>query len=383
MDKVFIRREKKSDPGFDVQTIMGNRKTKGALGIEIEVEGTRLPKGDDTPAPWKYVHDGSLRGHDNAEYVLARPIEFSALPDALDKLWAVFKTHKSTFDDSNRTSVHVHMNVQTFHFNRLTSFIALYLIVEEVLTKWCGENRVGNLFCLRAKDAPAVVTNIKKFIQNDGRHELRDTLHYAALNIHALAKYGSLEVRTLRGVSDPQIILDWVGILQRLYDLSKEFTDPRDICAMFSGTGPLAFFTTILGDKADIVRAGVSMSDDEIRDSMYDGVRMAQDVCYCRDWSVFKPIDLAPDPFGRSARKIAASLASAIGGQPVAVGGYGEYEVEYGEPEYDDPMPQTISTAQYIQQMSAATSQPLPPVQQTTTSEFWEPSWAQSASTPE
>jgi hypothetical protein len=41
-----------------------------------------------------------------------------------------------------------------------------------------------------------------------------------------LAKFGSLEVRTLRGCTDPQTI--WIGsaILERLYVLSAEFDRP-------------------------------------------------------------------------------------------------------------------------------------------------------------
>jgi hypothetical protein len=132
--------------------------------------------------------------------------------------------------------------------------MALWYTFEEVLTEWCGEHRVGNLFCLRAMDAPAIIAQLRKFIKNDGQSQLSEHLHYAGLNAHALAKFGSLEVRTLRGCSDPQTIIDWVGILERLYNLSAEYEDPRDICGAFSSEGPLAFFEKILGDKVPVVR---------------------------------------------------------------------------------------------------------------------------------
>src|SRR3546814_4763102 len=96
-----------------------------------------------------------------------------------------------------------------FHLIRLCSFFALYFLVEELLTAWCGEHRVGNLFCLRAKDAPAIVSEIKKTLQNEKIY-FHDGMHYAGLNAGALTKFGSVEIRSLRGVNDKQIIEDWV-----------------------------------------------------------------------------------------------------------------------------------------------------------------------------
>jgi hypothetical protein len=193
--------------------------------------------------------------------------------------------------------------------NRLTAFIALYLCFEEVLTEWCGDHRVGNLFCLRGKDAPGALTKIKRFIQSDGQTELHDNLHYAGLNTNALTKFGSLEIRTLRGPTDFSIIQDWVNILERLYKLSAEYLDPRDIPALFSQQGPLEFFNTVLGEQGQVVRDGIDFDDERVRDSMYEGIRLAQDLCYCRDWGNFKPVGLKDDPFGRDMRKVVKAMA--------------------------------------------------------------------------
>jgi len=326
MRDIFVKKEEKDEAGFNIGVALSRKSTKGEIGIEIEVEGNKFPKPPgyegthhavslpDTKY-WSYVHDGSLRGQDNAEYVLTKPVMFSEMEGAIGELFGRLQKFGSVIEDSNRTSVHVHLNCQSFHFNRLTSLMALYFTFEEVLTEWCGEHRVGNLFCLRAKDAPAIVTQIKRFIRSDGRSDLRDHLHYAGLNANALFKFGSLEFRSLRGVSDPSIILDWVGILERLYHLSAEFQDPRDICAMFSGEGPLAFFDSILGDKSSVIRKGISFNDDQIRESMYDGIRLAQDLCYCRDWDRFKAIEVKPDPFDRDIKKVMKKLAGNTLGQ--------------------------------------------------------------------
>jgi hypothetical protein len=337
---VFVKKDLKPKPGFNVMTALNRKKKVGDVGLEIEVEGKKLPREDTTPSPWAFHVDHSLRGEENGEYVLQFPIAFDAVPVALETLWKAFYDKGSVLDDSNRTSVHVHLNVQEFHFNRLTSFMALYFAFEEVLTEWCGEHRVGNLFCLRAKDAPAIVTQIRNFIRTDGKRELREHHHYAALNSNALHKFGSLEFRTLRGVSDPKIILQWVGVLRRLYDLSSEFKDPRDIPALFSAEGPMAFFDTLLGENAAVIRSGIGMSEEDIRSSMYTGIRMAQDLCYCRDWDLFQSVELKADPFGRDPKKIMKKFMTAVNSDAAASDDYAiGNEGEYYEQDEGPPMP--------------------------------------------
>jgi hypothetical protein len=320
MPSEFIRREGSVKPGFNIGMTLARKPTAGAVGIEIELEGKNLPHEDLTPSPWGYHVDHSLRGEDNGEYVLNKPIEFDDVPKALATLWKTFDKCKSSFDDSNRTSVHVHLNCQEFHLNRLTAFLALWYALEEPLTEFCGEHRVGNLFCLRAVDAPAIITHLRTFIREDGSYPLNEMLHYAGMNPNALHKFGSLEVRTLKGCISPEPIETWISILERLYKLSADFPDPREIPASFSSGGPLSFFDNLLGDKADIVRAGIGWSNQDISDAMYRGVRLAQSLCYCRDWDEFKAIEVKPDPFGRDSRKLAGKIAAqaVMGDSPAA-----------------------------------------------------------------
>lgn len=297
--KVFYKKSNKRSTNFDIATLMGKTsRTSGEIGIEIEVEGNKFKK-ESIVAPWVYHKDGSLRGQDNAEYVLSAPILFSDVPKAVENLWKMFSDYGSVLDESNRTSVHVHLNMQNFYLNRLCSFMAMYFSIEEILTAWCGEHRIGNLFCLRAKDAPAIVTQMKRFIRTDANIEIRDGMHYAGLNTQALAKFGSLEIRSLRGVKDPAVILNWVSVLERLYKLSDDYPDPRVICDQFSGLGPMEYLHFILGDLYPVVRNNIEYDNQQIMEALYDGIRLAQDLCYCRDWSKYKPHDLKADPFGR------------------------------------------------------------------------------------
>lgn len=292
-----------------IYKIMGTQEVSGEIGMEIEVEGNKFPKheygdyeevdGHLIPDEWRYVRDGSLRGVDNAEYVFRQPLKFDEVEGALNNLWDMFDNYGTVLDDSNRTSVHVHLNVQQWHLNRLTSFVALYLCVEELLTQWCGDHRVGNLFCLRAQDAPAIVSQFKSFIKSGGEGGFNNNLHYSGMNFAALGKYGSIEIRSLRGVNNPDTILTWVKILQRIYNLSAEYKDPRSVCEGFSQEGAMALLHKILGEYTNSLISEIEYNNSQIIRAVHSGIRLAQDVCYCADWSKFKELKVTKDPFMR------------------------------------------------------------------------------------
>lgn len=321
MKKVFRYESPARTSNLPILSLLGLKSYKGEVGIEIEVEGNKFPKDNSNvghprneyiPDTWAYHKDGSLRGNDNAEYVTRKPLKFSEVPQAVNELWQMFAAYGSVLDVSNRTSVHVHLNAQSFHLNRLCSFVALYLSVEELLTEWCGQHRVGNLFCLRAKDAPAIAEIVKVFLQDKWQgkamNPFPDSLHYAGLNLHALSKYGSIEVRTMRGAIEPEEVIRWVEVLQHIYELSAEFTDPRDICENFSGRDVMEYARMVLGKHANTIFQDIAYNEDMIRNSLYDGIRIAQDLCYCRDWSAYVPTKLDEDPFRRPAKKVLQSM---------------------------------------------------------------------------
>lgn len=300
---VFVKKQSalpKKD--LTVAGLTGKRTKAGHVGLEVEVEspvGRSLPR-DNLGNQWYYEQDGSLRGADNGEYILRRPINFDAVDGTLDELWACFKAVNAKLAVSDRTSIHVHLNVMPFFQNRLVALLALWYIFEEPLSYWCGEERVGNMFCLRAKDGPAILTQIREYVESKGAIKLPEqTHHYAALNVSQMWTHGSIEVRTLRGVTDPALIKQWVGILKKLYDLSTKYTDPRSIIEEFSLEGPMDFFRSVFREDAEAIYKECGMTDDEFRASLYEGVRYAQELTYARDWSDFKPEVVPEDPFGR------------------------------------------------------------------------------------
>jgi hypothetical protein len=103
-------------------------------------------------------------------------------------------------------------------------------------------------------------------------------------------------------------------MLRRLYELSASFEDPRRIPEMFSEMGPMAFFEEIMGPMAPVLRRDIHHSDQEIRDAMMEGIRLAQDLCYCRNWSEYKEVSIKEDPFGRSANKVWQQMTQHLDG---------------------------------------------------------------------
>lgn len=293
--------------GYSIyDTCLGGRviKVSGDVGLEVEVEGNKFYKdnsGGLIPKSWKYTKDGSLRGEDNAEYVLKKPISFKNVSKEVDKLWEFFDDYGSVLDESNRTSIHVHLNAQDWYAGRISAFLAMYFALEEILTSWCGDHRIGNLFCLRAKDAEAIITKCKDFIRTDFRSPLSNGLHYSGLNLSAILKFGSIEIRALRGVTNKETLKTWVNILKTLYDKSAQFeNDPRLVVEGFSGEGPMSFLHNILGDYTQEVVQGCQMNEQQIIESLYEGIRYAQEIAYCRDWDKYRKGSDKPDPFRRA-----------------------------------------------------------------------------------
>ncbi len=254
-------------------------KTEGDLGIEIEVEGKNLPN---MTKYWRNEHDGSLRGEENKEYVLRTPGSLEEVKKALDYLEAQWVKNNTRIDDTVRAGVHVHVNCQKLTMVELYNFFTVYLIVEELLIKYCGKYREGNLFCLRAKDADYILSAIRTAAQQKSfRNNFHtDTLRYAAMNVKALGDYGSLEFRSMRSTRDLNVVYKWAEILLGLREVSKTFESPQHIVESFSFDGPDVFLKKVFGENLPLLTDGV----DNIHERLYSGVRLAQDIAYNIDW---------------------------------------------------------------------------------------------------
>lgn len=269
----------------DALGIAQRRHTNRDVGVEIEIEGRRLPIPE---RYWRVDRDGSLRGEEALEYVLARPSSIDDVEKALAHLREAFNHANSRIDETVRAGVHIHINCQQLTLKELYNFFVLYLALENVLIKYCGEYREGNLFCLRCQDAEFLLYELVAAAKDRGfmRHFHSDDLRYASMNVKALGDYGSLEFRAMRSTKDFDAILDWAKILLNLRQVAVKFDNPVQIIQEVSRIGCMAFLDKCLGPHAKFFK-GVP----EVDNLLYEGVQLAQCVAYCVKWETWeKPV---------------------------------------------------------------------------------------------
>lgn len=254
--------------------------TRGDLGIEIEVEGDNLPQPDKY---WNCEQDGSLRG-ESMEYVLSKPLGMAATRTALSHLNDSYLANGTVVHESVRAGVHVHVNVQQLSTVELFSFMTAYIILEDLLIKYCGEYREGNLFCLRIKDAEYLLHTIEEVARTkDYQLFNRDVLRYSSMNVCSLWRYGSLEFRAMRGTRDLDVIGDWAEILLNIRNVVAKFDSPARIIEMWHNVGVESFLDVLLGPYKDKLCNGV-----DYESLVTDGLYRAHQLAMATDWGSFE-----------------------------------------------------------------------------------------------
>lgn len=265
--------------------LTGVNKKQGLIGIEIEVEGVSLPNSDNIKnenffSKWLITQDGSLRG-EAWEYVLREPLDYSNTVNALNLLEEQYVKCKSTINDSVRAGIHVHINVQDLTLKQLYTMFTVYYCLENILVDWCGKDRVGNHFCLRACDAEYILFAIQRAFQQDGKAaELAgDNIRYASMNVASVLKYGSVEFRSLRSTRDWSRLLTWVKALTYIKEASKLFEDPRSVIEYISVHSSISFAKTVLKDVF------CNFETNNLDSLIYEGVRNIQAVAFSLDFN--------------------------------------------------------------------------------------------------
>lgn len=251
-------------------------RTKGEIGMEIEVEGLELPR---EVEGFIKEHDGSLRG-EAAEYVFCGPVSREETEERLKRLFAAYEEAGSVILQSYRCSAHVHVNAQDMTMREITCMVLLYVMFEEYLVKFCGEHREGNMFCLRVKDAEA---HLQAFIEVQETEDFGllagDELRYAAINFNALSKYGSLEFRSMRGTDNIDDLLTWVDLLRCLKAAAISYDDPCAIIEDISRIGPFQLAEKVFGDLLQKLPF-----DGDWEKVVFSNMQDTQQLAYCREW---------------------------------------------------------------------------------------------------
>lgn len=254
------------------------RAYKGEVGIEVEVEGVRLPRA--IPSYWGYHPDGSLRGRESAEYVLKQPCLRRSVPKFLKYLKACLDKNKAVVEESNRTSVHIHLNMSKKSLTDCYTLMMLYFVFEPLMSKIAGDSRTHNLFCLQAADAEYFVDILAKSAKQRKFNPNPEQLRYTSVNACAITKFNSIEFRALRGTVDPVIISEWVDLLLKIKDAAADYKDPSEVIGQFSRVGPEQFIQDVFGKKAYLL-----LNQPDYADQMWEATRLVQEIAFATDWS--------------------------------------------------------------------------------------------------
>lgn len=259
------------------------------FGVEIEVEGNKLPTNIDVLAEkgWHITRDGSLRGDEAYEYVTSGPMSSTQVTAALTALDSMFKTKKSRVDDSIRAAIHLHINVSDLTPRHIFTFLTAYYVFEDLLIRKAGVNRDGNLFALPLSGAYGILPGfVIPALREGNLARLRnDDIRYAAMNLRSMFRHGTLEFRPI-GTKAPfkNTVLPWMQLFTRLLHNSEaNLTDPSQLITLFSDQGAREVAIMLLGQ--DMADEWIFCHQDW-SDVMMESVRLVQDYVFVPgDWS--------------------------------------------------------------------------------------------------
>lgn len=256
------------------------------FGIEIELEGkyiTDVP--NNVHRYWAQHNDGSLRklapGDEATEYVSRYPFNMEVTEKILQDLLTFLNTPPAVVYDSYRTSVHVHVNCSQETLLTIYNFMTLSLLLDELLVSQNGEHRIGNNFCLRAKDAMGQLVALTNSMEN-GKEFFNFGVNerYSSINFASLMKFGTIEFRSLECTLHHGRIMHWVRTLQRMKERSRGFKNPTEIIQLYSRLGPQEFLQDVLGPYA---LKYIQVPD--MDNMLHNGMRLAQDLAYSNNWA--------------------------------------------------------------------------------------------------
>ena len=269
-----------------------------SFGVEVELEGANVGNaGMDVMQYWGAHADHSLRDHHGqcVEYIFRRPFNMDTTKKAIDVLFDFLDSPDIKVHPSYRTSIHVHLNFGMETYRTIYNFITLSIILDELLVSQNGDHRIGNNFCLRAKDAMGQVNSLIQSV--NGGHEfygINQNERYSSINFASLMKFGSIEFRSLECTTHKGRVMHWINTLDHIKKVSKQFKDPTDVIGQFSQVGLKDFLFMVLGPYA-LKYSSVPDMEEMLR----NGMRIAQDFAYCSEWKAMKPGDIpviAPKP---------------------------------------------------------------------------------------
>lgn len=257
------------------------------IGVEHELEGARGTDFEQDFSAWNAIRDGSLRDS-GIEYVLKAPLAGEPLVEAINLLGAYVEGRRNICVNE-RTSTHIHMDARDMTPRQLLTFCVVYTTFEQAIFSMCEDSRLENNFCIPVRKNAGVINRLSQLSKNiDSSRAVEqlasDNYRYAALNMAALRRFGSLEFRMRESLTDPSSLKDWINIFLSI----KEFAlangnDPiQETLSRLASLSPSAVSNFIFGEKL----TGLLGADGALDENVTEGVQLAQHIFHQQDVSL-------------------------------------------------------------------------------------------------
>lgn len=175
------------------------------IGIEVETENVRAFHSDYSPY-WKIAEDGSLRN--SGREFISVPIKAFRVENALTTLFNNQVNEDIEFTD--RTSIHIHMNVRTMTLEQLKTMVLLYLVFEKAMFRYVNPERYENIFCVPLNET-SFGENLHNLFHSD--RLAINWSKYTGLNLCPIFEKGTIEFRHLHGTKNVKEIINWINLI--------------------------------------------------------------------------------------------------------------------------------------------------------------------------
>ena len=225
----YEERLERCPPIMDIDAIMG---------LEVEAEKVMPALIENAPPFWTSVQDNSLRN--NGREFLLLPSTPEVTRRSLVALMTLFRDGKLGMPDfSWRTSIHVHLNMRNERVEQFLNFLVLYLLFEDSIFSFLGEERRASNFCVPVQETEMSYSISRMLV---GKAKLPAGLYgwqkYSALNPRPILYNdhasgpgpsenngkGTVEFRHLGGTYNLSLILQWFNIILSLQAASRRYS---------------------------------------------------------------------------------------------------------------------------------------------------------------
>lgn len=230
-------------------------------GVEYEIETIQAHGMVQKKFGFSVENDNSLRN--NGYEYKTQPINFA---DGLSSFEWLHKniSYKKQEAFSERTSIHVHVNIGNWTFDKAKQAVLLYALLEPLFFKFVGPTREHSIYCVPLNYTTLADSYNLCFqdLSSQGRWH-----KYTAFNILPVRDFGTMEFRHLGGTGDFNVFTTWLTSLKDFYN----FVTDNDLS--------LANFLLNGGSVATLARKAIPLlankfSDTEINtlcsDSVFD-----------------------------------------------------------------------------------------------------------------